>query len=63
VQPATLELRTDGQTDGGRDDGPAEFRGSFIYHPVVFYNILVCAPCIMHRCAISIMFGSCFWFF
>jgi hypothetical protein len=22
----------------------------------------VCAPCIMHRCVISTMFGSCFWF-
>jgi hypothetical protein len=23
---------------------------------------LVCAPCIMHMCVISTMFGSCFWF-
>jgi hypothetical protein len=23
----------------------------------------VCAPCRMHKCVISTMFGSCFWFF
>jgi hypothetical protein len=32
---------TDGQRDDGMDDGPDGFRGGFISHPHVLYNILV----------------------
>ncbi len=29
----------------------------------IYYLLLVWTPCLMHRCVISIMFGSCFSFF
>jgi hypothetical protein len=48
--------RMTGRTDSGG-------RLHFSSRRPLLYRILVWAPCIMHGCVISTMFGRCFWFF